>query len=101
MARLDVYPMPGRAGRGYVLDIQADLLSGLATRAVVPLLPQSAAPPPIRDLNPVFEVGGEPHVMLTQAIASVPVRELGRPVVSLGYQHDAVIRALDVLLTGL
>lgn len=100
MARLDVYPMPGRSGRGYVLDVQADLLNHLGTRAVVPLLPQAGAPPPIRDLNPIFEIGGEPHVMVTQAIASVPVKELGRAVASLDGRHDDVMRALDILLTG-
>ena len=40
--------MPGRGKRGYVLDVQADLLSQLATRVVVPLLPLVVAPLPIR-----------------------------------------------------
>ena len=34
MARFDIYPNP--VGAGYLLDIQADLLSGLNTRVVVP-----------------------------------------------------------------
>lgn len=92
--------MPGRGRRGYVLDVQADLLSQLATRAVVPLLPLVVAPLAIRDLNPVFEIEGGPHVMLTQAIASVPAREMGRPVMSLGAHRDDVLRALDILLSG-
>ncbi|MBS1183360.1 MAG: plasmid maintenance protein CcdB, partial [Proteobacteria bacterium] len=37
MARFDVFPNPG--GSGYLLDVQADLLDGLNTRIVVPLLP--------------------------------------------------------------
>lgn len=100
MSRLDVHPMPGKGRDGYVLDIQADLLSHLSTRVVVPLLPENAAPKPISDLNPVFEVRGERHVMVTQAIASIPGRELKRAVGSLTDQHDAVTRALDTLLLG-
>ena len=100
MARLDVYPMPGSAGRGYVIDVQAPVLNHLATRTVVPLVPAAQSPPPIRDLNPVFEIEGEPHVLVTQAIASIPARELRRSVASLDHCHDAVTRALDFLLTG-
>jgi toxin CcdB len=100
LARLDVHPMPGKGRDGYVLDVQADLLSHLSTRTVVPLLPEDAAPKPISELNPVFEIRGRRHVMVTQAIASVPGRELKRAVASLTEQHDQIIRALDILLLG-
>lgn len=100
MARLDVHPMPGRALAGDVLNVQADLLAQLATRIVVPLLPEDAAPKPISELNPIFEIGGKRHVMITQAIASVPGRELKRAVASLAQEHDRVTRALDTLLIG-
>ena len=100
MSRLDVHPMPGGGQDGYVLDVQADLLSHLATRTVVPLLREDRAPKPIHDLNPVFEIHGERHVMVTQAIASVPGHELKRALASLAEQHDRVVRALDTLLTG-
>lgn len=99
MPRLDVHPLPGR-GSGYVVDVQADLLSHLSTRTVVPLLPESAAPPPIRELNPVYEIRGARHVLVTQAIASIPGRELRRPVASLAGHHDSITRALDLLLVG-
>jgi toxin CcdB len=99
MPRLDVYPTPGRGG-GYVVDVQADLLDHLATRIVVPLLPVEVAPPPIRDLNPVFAIDGIPHVLLTQALASIPSRELRHPVASLDQQRDTITRALDILFLG-
>ncbi len=54
MARLDVYPVPGKSRGRYVVDVRANLLSHLATRIVMPLLPEDVAPKPIRDLNPVF-----------------------------------------------
>jgi len=100
MARLDVHPMPGRA-RGYVLNVQTDLLSYLGTRVVVPLLPQAEIPMPIKDLNPIFEIVGQPHVMVTQAIATVPAKEIRQVITSLNHLHDEIIRALDILLTGI
>ncbi len=100
MARLDVHPIPGKGQEGYVVDVQADLLSHLATRTVLPLLPEGAAPKPISELNPVFEIGGKRHVLVTQAIASIPGRELKRAVASLAEQHDRITRALDILLLG-
>jgi len=101
MARFDLYAMPGRGAKGYVLDVQADLLSHLATRTVVPLLPADKAPPPIRGLNPIFTISGQPHVMLTQAIAAMPRKEMGRPIIGLdGTDYDSASHALDILLTG-
>jgi toxin CcdB len=100
MARLDVYRGPGRSGRFYVVDIQADLLADLATRVVVPLIPESSVRKVAAGLNPVFEIEGERHVMLTQAVATVPRRELRHAVMSLDKHHHTVLRAMDVLLTG-
>ena len=100
MARFDVYPTPGKGRDGYVVDVQADLLSHLATRIVVPLLSEDITPKPIGELNPIFDILGRRHVMVTQAIASIPGRELKRPVASLTDHHDRITRALDILLLG-
>jgi toxin CcdB len=67
---------------------------------VVPLVPAAFAPKPIKDLNPVFEVDGEPFVFVTQAIASFPAKDLKRAAASLDSQHDLIIRALDILMIG-
>jgi toxin CcdB len=99
MARLDVHPMPGKSD-GYIVDVQADLLSHLSTRAVVPLLPKEVGPKPISELNPVFEIRDQPYVLLTQAIVSIPRRELKRAVASVAEHHDSITRALDLLLVG-
>lgn len=50
MARYDVYPAP--MDEGFLLDIQSNLLDGLNTRVVVPLLPVATAPKPAKTLNP-------------------------------------------------
>lgn len=98
MARFDVYVSPD--GRGYLLDVQADLLDSLNTRVVVPLMPVSAAPSPAKRLNPVFDIQNERHVMVTQFLSAVPVSILKTPIFSFA-QHDAEITgALDILTTG-
>jgi len=98
MAKFDVYRR--RAGAGYLLDCQADLLSRLNTRFVVPLLPAREAPKPAARLNPLFELDGETHVMLTQFAAAIPVAELGERVASLRDRDTVILNALDMLISG-
>ncbi|HZG09172.1 MAG TPA: CcdB family protein [Allosphingosinicella sp.] len=95
MARHDVY----RGAGAYLLDCQNDHLRGLATRFVVPLLPVGEVPQVFR-LNPTFTVQGETVVMATQLGSSVPAHHLRDRLASLADQHDAIVDAFDVLLTG-
>lgn len=98
MARFDIFD--NEAGAGYLLDVQSDLLSGLNTRIVVPLLPKSSAPSPAQRLNPVFNIEGQELVMATQYMAAVPERELRSCAGSLAEQHDEISEALDMLFLG-
>lgn len=98
MARHDVYRSPD--GRGYLIDVQTDLLDGLNTRVVVPLLPLDVAPRPAKGLNPMMDVADVPHMMATQYVASIPSSLLRAPVTSLSARADEVTRALDVLFQG-
>ena len=98
MARYDVFRDP--EGRGFVLDVQSDIIGELNVRTVVPLMPLDAAPKPAGRLNPVFEIGEAPHAMVTQYIAAVPVSVLGAPVTNLGTQSERITAALDMLFFG-
>lgn len=99
MARLDLYRVSGMTG--YALDVQADLMSMFATTVVVPLLPLDSAPRSMTRLNPIFEIGGNRYVMVTQSIAAVSKKELGASVGSLDPgTHYEVTNALDLLLSG-
>lgn len=98
MARFDVYERPG--GAGFLIDCQADVLSYLNTRFVVPLLPPEGAPIPATRLNPSFTIGGEAVIMYTQFASSVIMRELGSPVTSLADEQATIMNAIDMLLTG-
>jgi toxin CcdB len=96
MAQFDVY----RLGDGLVIDCQSDLLQQLDSRFVVPLISQENVPIVARRLNPIFNIDGESHVMLTQAAAAVRHRELGAVVTSLREWAFEITGALDVLLGG-
>jgi toxin CcdB len=98
MARFDVYRNP--PGEGCLLDIQADLLSHLNTRVVVPLLPLASAPQPARTLNPCFDIAEETLVMCTQFMAAVPANLLKNPITSLSGQRDDIVAAIDLLMQG-
>ena len=98
MARFDVHRVSG--GHGFLLDVQADHLSALPSRIVVPLLPHSEALPAIRDLNPLLRMADQEVVMMTHYLTAIPRRELGRAVANLSDNGDTITRALDLLLTG-
>ena len=99
LARFDVFGRPDGAP-GLLLQVQSDVLDGMDTRVVVPLMPPDRVPRPTRDLHPVFEVDGAPYVMVTQLLGALPRHELRRPIASLSHERDAVTRALDLLLAG-
>ena len=98
MAQFDVHRL-GQAP-GLVIDCQSDLLSHIHTRFVVPLAPRSETSPPAKRLNPVFVIEGMDHVMLTQAAATLQVRDLGPVAASLTKSEHEIMNALDFLLTG-
>lgn len=98
MARFDVRRNMG--GNGYLLDIQSDLLSGLNTRVVVPLLPKDDAPQPAERLNPEFKVERTAVVMATQYMAAVPESELGESICNFAEQQPEISLALDMLFLG-
>jgi toxin CcdB len=98
MAKCDVYANP--SGTGLLLDCQADLLSELTTRLVVPLLPLKKAPKPARRLNPVFQIEGKSYVMATQFAATVPARLLKNRIGSIAEHEIEIGNAIDMLLSG-
>jgi len=97
MAQFDVHTLS--KGR-LAIDCQSDLLRHLESRVVAPLVPKSTAPKPARRLNPIFEIEGVEHVMLTQFSGAIDRRELGDVVTSLAARSFEITDALDVLISG-
>lgn len=98
MARFDAYARPGQPG--YLLDVQAGLLSLLSTRVVVPLLPLDLAPKSAERLNPCFEIQGVAVSMVTQFMAAIPAADLKHHVASLDHHSTAILDAIDFLHQG-
>ena len=103
MAQFDVYqnrnPDSNQA-IPFLLDVQADLLSHLATRVVVPLVSAVIMDRAINYLNPQFVIANTPVVMSTAEMAGVSVHVLGEKIFSLNDRRDEIIAALDFLIMG-
>ncbi len=97
MARHDVWRE--RGGEVLLLDCQSDLLSHLATRFVAPLLRDDGSVR-IPRLQPIFELEGERYYMATHLAANIAARALHERVTSLEHEHDRIMAAFDMLLTG-
>lgn len=98
MAQFQVYR--DREEPGYLLDCQSDMLTGLATRLVVPLFPADCGLHPSPRLNPTLNVDGEALVMMTHFAIAVPEGRLGEAVASVAREHIVIMNAFDMLLTG-
>jgi toxin CcdB len=103
VAQFDVHknPAPSKARVPYVLDVQADLLKSLATRVVIPLVaPAEVGNQIIRHLHFEVEVNGRRFVALSSELAAIPVKALGARVGSVADRREEIVRALDVLISG-
>jgi len=104
MAQYDVFKNRDAATRKrmpYLLDVQSDLLEGLSTRVVIPMLAaQRDDAVRIGRLMPEFEIEGSTVTLVTPQLAGVPCAILGQPVASLAQRRHEIIAALDVLISG-
>ena len=104
MARFEVRANLNRASRErvpYLLELQTDLLNGLGTRLVAPLVPTSRFGTPAARLNPVFRIGNRSFVMDTALIAGVPNAQMGDTIASLADRNPEILGALDFLVSGI
>lgn len=99
MARFDLYHNPGRnkAAIPYLLEVQSNVISGLATRLVIPLralagFPAATLP---ADLFPVITVEGTDCFLDTPQMGAIPVSELKQKAGTALEHQFAVQTALD------
>lgn len=103
MAQFDVYPNHAEDHTRFpwLVDLQADLLSGLALRVVAPLAPPSLLNHlRLTTLVPVVEVFGQPYLVLIPQLAAIEASELRGPVASIAEYRPEITAALDLLFTG-
>ena len=102
MAQFDVYRNPRGGSYPLLLDVQSELLAGLATRVVVPLATtRRYGSKPITRLNPHAKIAGIEYVLLFQELAAIAKSELGDRVASLSGRRSELVAALDLLLLGI
>jgi toxin CcdB len=104
VARFDVYENPANRSRERVpllLDVQADLLSDLATRVVVPLVPKRKFGLPAQRLNPLFTIASKQYVMATAEMAAISRKDIGARVGSLSGHSADILNAVDFLISGI
>jgi len=98
MAQFDVFRLPDGP---LVVDCQADLLSDLSTRLVVPLQAIDDGGQVSPRLNPILMVGSERLVLKAHFASTVNARLLRHPIATLA-EHAYVIKAaLDILISGI
>ena len=102
MAYLDVHANANprtRASVPFLLDVQADLLTSLGTRVVVPLYRREAGQALTR-LTPLLDFQGQGYLAMVPELAGVGRRELGPVVGSLAPVRAELLAALDLLFKG-
>jgi toxin CcdB len=100
--QFDVVPNPDAtdvAERPYVVILQSDLVSGLSSTVVAPLVPRASMTGAHR-LNPLVTVQGQEYWLAMHELFAMDRRMLRREVASVDDQRDAIIAALDLLFTG-
>ena len=105
MAQADVYRNANQGSKSrvrYLLDIQSDLLDMLSTRVVVPLCKPEVLNGKLAErLNPVLEVEGRKFVLLAPELAGVSRKVLGDCVGNPSRHRQAIIAAIDLVITGI
>ena len=94
-----VYNDPEKGDRK-LLNVQANALSQINSRIVIPLFPITLAINSIAKLNPILNVNGIAMLLMIQQIAPIPIKVLGPVVANLNGQADVIANALDMLLKG-
>lgn len=88
------------AYRPYLVVLQSDLVAGLHSTIVAPLVPRAAFSG-ARRLNPILAVDGHDFWLATHELFAVDRRGLRRTVASVADHRDAIIAALDFVFTGI
>ena len=105
MRQFDVYTNPSKSTRKaypFIVDIQSNVISEIATRIVVPLGRKAHfRNEEMKGLTPTVTYQDEDLLLLIPQIASMPVKALKVPIGSLSHLRDEIIAALDFAVTGI
>jgi toxin CcdB len=102
MNQFDVHRVLGKRqdAAPFLVVVQSRRLAGLATRVVIPLIPQRTGDfDP--DLAPACEIEGRRYCLAPWQIFTIPTARLGPVVASLAGDNEsaAIVRAIDALIS--
>ncbi|AXK81652.1 plasmid maintenance protein CcdB [Pseudolabrys taiwanensis] len=85
--------------RPYLVILQSNLLSGLASIIVAPLIARERMAGAQR-LNPIVTVAGREYWLATHELFAVDRRVLRAAVGSISERRDSIIAAIDLIFLG-
>ena len=85
----------------YLVELQSDLVAGLDTVIVAPLVRRADAGPIVHHLNPVIRFGEDELVLRIGELVSLPRTVLGRKVGSVKADREALMAAVDIIFFGI
>jgi len=104
MAQFDVYINTDRNSADrtpYLLDVQAEILSELVTRVVIPLRAATNHHSwVISRLHPIITVAEDRYVAVVSEIAGIPMTLLGESITNVRHQRSEIVTAVDLMITG-
>jgi len=104
MAQFTVYRNKSARSKAifpFLVDVQSDLLEDLQTRVVIPLSKAGVlTKKPVSHLTPILKLEGEAYMLMTPELAAISRSDLGAATGSLAERRDAILAAMDFLLTG-
>jgi toxin CcdB len=102
MAQFDVHRNTGRLRESipFVVVVQSSQFDGYRRRVVVPLVRSRLLETPmLPSLNPEFTIRNVRVRLHPLDVVSIPVEALGERVCSLAHSGDAIVAAMDEVLT--
>lgn len=98
--QFDVHRMVGArdGGPSFLVNLQADFLASYGIVMVAPVWTPSVPRP--RELSVPIEIGGNDFFVSILEMAPVRRRQLGPIVANIDQARDRLIRAIDLLFTG-
>ncbi len=85
----------------YLIILQADEISELATRIVAPLRKAvNTKSQYISKIHIEIEINNQPYIAFISEMAAIPIHYLGDCIINLSHLRTEVTSAIDLLFTG-
>lgn len=84
----------------FLVVLQHAVANVLETRLAAPMIPADRRKRLIEKIEPTIEVDGIPHVAVVSQLRALPVSDFGDVRATATHESQALVNALDFLVTG-